>query len=219
MAKDFSKGKISTNIISQSIPLMLAQLVHLLYNIVDRIYIGHLPEVGSMALTGIGLIFPITTLVAAFTNLFSFGGTPLFAIARGAGEEDRADEIVSQVAFLLIGMSLVLTGTCYVFRKPILYLFGAGDESYVYADAYLRIYLLGTVFAMFATGMNGFINAQGFPKIGMYTVSIGAVLNLILDPIFIFGLNMGVQGAALATVVSQVVSAGWVILFFIRRSS
>lgn len=219
MAKDFSQGKVSKNIISQTIPLMLAQLVHLLYNIVDRIYIGHLPDVGSIALTGIGLIFPITTLMAAFTNLFSFGGNPLFSIARGAGEEDRAGEIVSQVAFLLVGMSLILFGSCYIFRRPILYLFGASDESYYYADAYLKIYLFGTTFAMFATGMNGFINAQGYPRIGMYTVSIGAALNLILDPIFIFRMNMGVRGAALATVISQVASAGWVLLFFIRKSS
>ena len=150
MAKDFGKGKVSQNIISQSIPLMLAQLVHLLYNIVDRIYIGHLPVVGSMALTGIGLIFPITTLVAAFTNLFSFGGSPLFSIARGAGEEDRAKEILSQVCYLLLGMSMVLLVGCYVFRKEILYLFGASDDSYYYADVYLRIYLFGVPFAMFA---------------------------------------------------------------------
>lgn len=219
MAKDFSKGKVSQNIISQSIPLMLAQFVHLLYNIVDRIYIGHLAESGSMALTGIGLIFPITTITAAFTSLFSTGGTPLFSMARGAGKEERANEIVSQCAFLMLGTSVVLFALCMIFRRPILYLFGASDESYVFADAYLQIYLFGTAFTMFATGMNSFINAQGFPKIGMYTVSIGAVLNLILDPIFIFWLHMGVRGAALATVLSQVVSAGWVLLFFLRRST
>lgn len=219
MAKDFSKGTVSQNIIAQSIPLMLAQLVHLLYNIVDRIYIGHLPEVGSLALTGIGLIFPITTITAAFTNLFSTGGTPLFSMARGEGRETRAEEIVRQSASLLLLMSLILWAVCYFFRKPILYLFGASDASYVYADAYLQIYLFGTVFSMFATGMNGFINAQGYPKIGMYTVSIGAILNLILDPIFIFGFHMGVRGAALATVLSQVASAAWVLLFFLRRSS
>lgn len=219
MAKDFSQGTVSQNIIAQSIPLMLAQFVHLLYNIVDRIYIGHLPEVGSLALTGIGLIFPITTIVGAFTNLYSSGSTPLFSMARGAGREQRAEEIVSQSAFLLTGTSLLLWTLCFAFRRPILYLFGASDASYPYADAYLQIYLCGTAFTMFATGMNGFINAQGYPRIGMFTVSLGAILNLILDPIFIFGFHMGVRGAALATVISQIASAAWVLQFFLRRSS
>lgn len=219
MAKDFGKGKIWKNILAQAIPLMLAQFVQLLYNIVDRIYIGHLPDVGSLALTGVGLIFPITTIIAAFTNLFSMGGMPLFSIARGAGEEERAEEIVSQVVAMLVGTSILILAFCYLFRRPILYLFGASDDSYGYADDYLRIFLFGTCFSMFATGMNSFINAQGFPRIGMYTVVIGAVLNLILDPIFIFALHMGVQGAALATVLSQGVSAAWVLLFFMGKNS
>lgn len=213
MTNDFSKGKVWQNIIYQSIPLMLAQLVHLLYNVVDRIYIGHLPGTDSLALTGIGLAFPLTTLIAAFTNLFGTGGTPLFSIARGAGEEERGEKILGNTFSLLLLCSLIMFGFCYLLRRPILYLFGASDASYAYADAYLKIYLIGTPFAMLSTGLNGFINAQGFPRVGMMTTMIGAVLNLILDPIFIFGMDMGVSGAALATVLSQLVSCVWVLRF------
>lgn len=216
---DFSNGKVWRNIISQSIPLILAQLVQLLYNVVDRIYIGHLPGADSMALTGIGLVFPLTTLIAAFTFLFGTGGTPLFSIARGAGEDKRAEKILGNTFSLLLGCSLVMFFFCYFFRRPVLYLFGAGDASYVYADAYLRIYLFGTTFTMLSTGLNGFINAQGFPRMGMLTTLIGAVLNLVLDPVFIFLLDMGVSGAALATILSQMVSCVWVLLFLTGRKA
>lgn len=214
---DFSKGKVWQNIVAQAIPLILAQLVQLLYNVVDRIYIGHLPGADSMALTGIGLVFPLTTLIAAFTFLFGTGGTPLFSIARGAGKEERAGKILGNTFSLLLGTSFVLFLFCYVLRRPVLYLFGASDASYLYADAYLRIYLLGTPFTMLATGLNGFINAQGFPRMGMLTTLLGAVLNLALDPVFIFGLHMGVGGAALATVLSQAVSCIWVLHFLTGR--
>ncbi len=213
MTNDFSGGKVWRNIISQSIPLMLAQLVQLLYNVVDRIYIGHLPGADSLALTGIGLAFPLTTLVAAFTFLFSTGGTPLFSISRGAKEEARAEKILGNVFSLLLLSSFLILLFCYLLRRPILYLFGASDASYVYADAYLRIYLLGTSFSMLSTGLNGFINAQGFPKMGMMTTLLGAILNLILDPLFIFSFKMGVAGAALATVISQIASCIWVLRF------
>ena len=216
---DFSKGKVWKNIISQAIPLTLAEFVHLLYNIVDRIYIGHMDVADNMALTGIGLTFPIVTLIAAFTALFGKGGTPLFSIARGAKEEEKAEKIMGNVFSLLLTSSIILLAFCYIFRKPILYLFGASDVSYTYADEYLKIYLLGTPFAMITTGMNGFISAQGFPKIGMLTTVLGAVLNLILDPIFIFVFDMGVSGAALATIISQMVSAIWVIRFLIGRKA
>lgn len=216
---DFSQGKIWKNIAAQALPLTLAQLVHLLYNIVDRIYIGHLPGTGSLALTGIGLTFPITTFIAAFTSLFATGGTPLFSIARGAKEEERAHCVLGNVFCLLLISSIVIFGLCYLFRKPVLYLFGASDASYVYADAYLKISLFGTTFSMLSTGLNGFINAQGFPRIGMMTTMIGAVLNLILDPIFIFLFDMGVSGAALATVLSQMVSALWVLRFLTGKKS
>jgi len=216
---DFSRGKIWKNIVAQAIPLTLAQLVQLLYNVVDRIYIGHLPAADSMALTGIGLVFPLTTLIAAFTNLFGTGGAPLFAIARGAKQEERAEEILGNTFSLLLVTSVVMFAVCYLFRRPILYLFGASDASYIYADAYLKIYLFGTTFQMLATGLNGFINAQGFPKTGMLTTVIGAMLNLILDPIFIFGMHMGVSGAALATVISQLVSVVWVLRFLTGKQA
>lgn len=213
MANDFSKGKVWKNIVLQAVPLTLAQFVQLLYNVVDRIYIGHLEGTGGMALTGVGLTFPIVTLVAAFTSLFGMGGTPLFSMARGAGDNKRAGKILGNVFSLLLFSSVVLFVLCQIFLKPILYLFGASDASYMYAAQYLRIYLFGTAFSMLATGLNGFINAQGFPKMGMLTTVIGALLNLVLDPIFIFVFNMGVSGAALATVISQMVSAVWVFRF------
>lgn len=213
MSNDFSKGRVWKNIVSQALPLIVAQLVQILYNVVDRVYLGHLGDENSMALTGVGLVFPIITLVMAFTCLFGMGGTPLFSIARGAKEEDKAEKVLGNVTALLLGTSFFLMLACYIFRKPILYLFGASDVSYVYADAYLKIYLLGTPFSMLTTGLNGFINAQGFPKVGMMTTILGAVMNLLLDPLFIFALDMGVQGAALATIISQITSAVWVILF------
>lgn len=213
MTRDFSQGKVWKNIVAQAIPLVLAQLSQLLYNIVDRVYIGHLSQTDSLALTGVGLAFPITTLVAAFTNLFAMGGTPLFSIARGAKEEEKAEKILGNTFSLLLGCSVVMLAVCFIFRKPVLYLFGASDDTYFYADEYLKIYLFGTPFLMLSTGLNGFINAQGFPKTGMLTTTIGAGLNLLLDPLFIFVLDMGVAGAAIATVISQVVSAVWVLKF------
>ena len=219
MANDFSRGKVWRNIIAQAAPLTVAQLVQLLYNIVDRIYIGHLPGADSAALTGIGLVFPLVTLTTAFTNLMGIGGVPLCSIARGANENDRAQRILGQAAFLLTVTSLILGSGFMLFRKPLMYLFGASDASYPYADAYLRIYLLGTPFAMLATGLNGYINAQGFPRIGMLTTVLGAALNLMLDPLFIFAFNMGVSGAALATVISQVISCLWVLRFLTGKKA
>ncbi|MCD8397094.1 MAG: MATE family efflux transporter [Lachnospiraceae bacterium] len=211
--RDFSVGKVWKNITAQAVPLTIAQLVQLLYNIVDRIYIGHLPDVGSLALTGVGITFPITSLILAFANLFGTGGAPLFSIARGAKEEEKAKKIMGNVFSMILITSVVLMAVCYVFRVPILYLFGASDATIVYAESYLRIYLFGILFSMIVTGMNGFISALGFPGTAMWTTVIGAVLNLILDPIFIFGFSLGVQGAAAATVISQCVSAIWVIRF------
>ena len=212
---DFSKGTVWKVVLAQSLPLMVAQIVYLLYNIVDRIFIGHMPGgEGAIALTGIGLAFPLTTIIAAFTNLFSSGGTPLFAIARGAQDEKRAGRIFNQVTMQLMVCSVILFVFCYLFRKPILYAFGASDQSFPYADDYLRIYLLGTTCSMLATGLNSFINAQGYPRHGMITVISGAVVNIILDPLFIYVFHMGVKGAALATIIAQTVSAFWVVLFF-----
>ena len=211
--REFSVGPVWKCIVAQAIPLTIAQLVHLMYNVVDRIYLGHMGNGDSMALTGVGLTFPIVSLIMAFTALFGTGGVPLFSIERGAGNEERAGKILGNSFVLLIGSSLVLTVIGYLFAKPILFAFGAGEESYVYAKEYLDIYLIGTAFSMISTGLNGYINAQGFPKIGMWSVTIGAVCNIILDPIFIFGMKMGVAGAALATVISQAASALWVLRF------
>ena len=210
---DFSRGPMWKIILDQAIPLTIAQTVQVLYNVVDRIYLGHLPGASSLALTGVGLIFPIVALVTAFCNLFATGGTPLCAIARGEGNRERAEKLMNNTFSMLLVMSVILMAVGYGFRKPILYLFGASDATYAYANAYLEIYLMGTAFSMIATGMNGFINAQGFPKIGMLTTVMGAVLNAVLDPVFIFALNLGVRGAAIATVISQCVSCLWVLRF------
>ena len=209
---DFTRGPVWKGILAQAVPLTVAQLVHLLYNVVDRIYIGHMGGSG-LALTGVGLTFPIVTLIMAFTALFGNGGVPLFSIQWGAGDPKRAGRIMGNSFSLLVISAVVLTGAGYAFRKPILFAFGASEDSYVYAAQYLNIYLVGTVFSMIATGMNGYINAQGFPRTGMLSIVIGAGVNILLDPVFIFVLRMGVAGAALATVISQAVSAAWVLRF------
>lgn len=204
---------MSSRILYQVLPLLAARIVQLMYSIVDRIYLGHLPEMGTMALTGVGLAFPLTTLIAAFTYWCGNGGTPLFSIERGRGEDEEAEHILGQSAMMLLIASVAVFGFCYAFRRPILYLFGASDASYVYADQYLRVYLWGTLFSMFSVGMNGYISAQGFPKAGMATTMIGCLLNLVLDPVFIFLFGLGIRGAAVATVISQFVSAVWVLRF------
>ncbi len=216
---DFSKGPVWKCIVAQAVPLTIAQIVQLLYNVVDRIYIGHMETGNSLALTGIGLTFPVTTLIMAFTALFGIGGVPLFAIERGAKNEEKASKILGNSFSLLLLCAAILTIIGYIFSKPILFAFGASEESFVYANEYLRIYLAGTVFSMLAIGLNGYINAQGFPKTGMLSVVIGAVTNIILDPIFIFGLSMGVSGAALATVISQIISAAWVLSFLFSKKA
>ena len=210
---DFSVGSVKKLILSQAIPLTAAQVVHLLYNIVDRIYISRLKDVGDMALTGLGITFPVIVLIAAFTALFGSGGATLFSLARGRGDTDEAERIIGTVFTLLISSSVILFTVCYAFRRPILFLFGASEQSFFYANEYLELYLLGTPFSMLATGMNGYINAQGFPRVGMLTTILGALINVILDPIFIFVFDLGVRGAAIATVISQAVSAIWVFAF------
>ncbi|MDD3219470.1 MAG: MATE family efflux transporter [Lachnospiraceae bacterium] len=210
---DFSKGAMWKNILSMAIPVTAAQLVQLLYNIVDRIYIGHMQGDASLALTGVGLTFPIISLITAFSLLFSSGGAPLCSIERGRGNHERAEKLLGNCFCLLLITGCLLMVVFYVFMKPILYAFGASDVTYPFASSYLTIYLIGTLFVMISTGMNMFINSQGFGKVGMATTMIGAVCNIILDPIFIFVFHMGVQGAALATIISQGVSALWVFHF------
>lgn len=218
-SNDFSTGSVRQRIVAQAVPLTLAQIVQLLYNIVDRIYIGHLPDVGEMALTGLGLTFPVIVIIAAFTALLGMGGTPLFSIARGAGQDEEAERIIGNVFALLAFASVVLFAGCYALRRPILFLFGASSDSIVYADKYLCIYLFGTFFSMISTGLNGYISAQGFPRVSMATTLLGAGINIILDPIFIFLFDMGVSGAALATVISQAVSALWVLRFLTGKQA
>ena len=176
-------------------------------------YIGHMEDEGAMALTGIGLTFPIVTLILGFSALFGTGGVPLFAIERGAGNRNKAAAIMGNSFSLILISSVIATALGYVFSKPVLFAFGASPDSYVYADSYLRIYLAGTAFSMISSGMNGYINAQGFPRVGMMSIIIGAVVNIVLDPLFIFVFDMRVAGAALATVLSQAVSAVWILAF------
>lgn len=210
---DFSSGNVYRNIIEVAVPMILAQLLNLLYNVVDRIYIGRIPEVGTTALTGVGLCFPIISLITAFTYLYGNGGAPLCSMERGKGNDKEAEHLMGNAFTLLIGTGIVLTIIGLIFYKPILYLFGASDETFPYAGSYIQIYLLGTVFVMVSVGMNPFINSQGFGNTGMISVLIGAVLNIILDPIFIFVLNLGVRGAAIATIISQFCSTVWVLVF------
>lgn len=216
---DFSQGPVWKRIVAQAIPLTIAQLVQLLYNVVDRIYLGHMGDGNSMALTGVGLTFPIVTLIMAFAALFGMGGVPLFSMERGAKDIEKASKILGNSFALLLMSSVILTVSCYVLRRPILFAFGASKASYVYANEYLKIYLIGTVFSMITTGMNGYINAQGFPRIGMLSTVIGATINIVLDPIFIFGLDKGVAGAALATIISQAISAVWVLNFLLGKKA
>ena len=210
---DFSSGNVYRNIIEVAVPMILAQLLNLLYNVVDRIYIGRIPEVGTTALTGVGLCFPIISLITAFTYLYGNGGAPLCSMERGKGNDEEAEHLMGNAFTLLIGTGIVLTIIGLIFYKPILYLFGASDDTFPYAGSYIQIYLLGTVFVMVSVGMNPFINSQGFGNTGMISVLIGAVLNIILDPIFIFVLNLGVRGAAIATIISQFCSTVWVLVF------
>lgn len=210
---DFSQGKVSRNILSVAVPMTVAQLLNLLYNIVDRMFIGRIPEVGTLALTGVGLCFPLITMISAFTLLFGSGGSPLCAMARGRGDEKEAGLLMGNTFAMLLITAAVLMLVGYLFHRPILYAFGASDMTFPFAGVYIRIYLAGTVFVMITLGMNPFINSQGFARIGMLTVLLGAVCNTILDPVFIFVFHLGVAGAALATILSQALSALWVMRF------
>ena len=206
---------MARNIVHMALPMTVAQLINILYNVVDRMYLGRLP--GHLALTGLGLCLPIISILMAFANLCGMGGAPLCSIHRGRGENEEAERIMGNSFALLLLFGAGLTVLCLAFRRPILYLFGASDVTFPYANDYLTIYVLGTVFVMIGLGMNPFINSQGFSGMGMLTVALGAVVNIVLDPIFIFLLGMGVRGAALATVISQACSAVWVLCFLTGR--
>lgn len=210
---NFSSGSIYRNILEVAVPMTIAQCLNMLYNVVDRMYIGRIEGIGSLALTGVGLCFPIITLITAFTNLFGNGGGPLFAMERGRGDTKEAEYIMGNAFVMLVMTGIFLTVLGSLFYEPILYLFGASDATFPYAKQYIQIYLLGSIFVMISIGMNPFINGQGFGNTGMLTVLIGALLNIILDPIFIFVFQMGVRGAAIATILSQFCSALWVLRF------
>ena len=205
--------KVSKLLAQLAIPAVVAQVINLLYNIVDRIYIGHIPDIGASALTGVGLFTPILMLLNAFAMLAGSGGAPRAAIAMGKQDQKGAEKIMGNCFALLLLLAVVLTTTGYIFAPQLLRMFGASDVTLPYAVAYARIYILGSVFVLLVMGMNPFITTQGFAKISMMTTVIGAVINIILDPIFIFALKMGVQGAALATVLSQAVGAVWILRF------
>lgn len=202
-----------------AIPMTLAQLVNVLYNVVDRIYIGRMEEGNSLALTGVGVCLPIISMIMAFANLVSSGGAPLFSIERGKQNQKEAERILGNSFVLLVLFAVCLTVIVYVCKVPLLYLLGASDTTIGYADSYLSIYLIGNIFVLISLGMNPFINAQGFGKTGMLTVAIGAGLNIILDPIFIFGLQLGVRGAALATVLAQAVAMLWTLRFLCGKKA
>ena len=210
---DFTQGTMASNMLKLAVPMTFAQLINVLYNVVDRMYIGHIPETGMISLTGLGVTFPILMFVTAFTRLFGDGGAPLCSIARGEGKLEYAEKIMANGFQMLILSGIVLTILGLLFKKPLLYAFGASDVTWPYANQYITIYLIGSVFVMVGLGMNSYINAQGFARVGMMSVLIGAVTNIILDPICIFLLKMGVRGAALATIISQGISAVWVLHF------
>ena len=210
---DFSKGSVISNILKLALPMTLAQLINVLYNIVDRVYIGMIPENATLSLTGLGLCLPIISMVIVFANLFGMGGAPLCSIERGRGNKKEAEAIMGNAFVMMVAVGILLTILGLIFKRPMLYLFGASDATISYADSYITIYLLGNIFVMTGLGMNSFINSQGFGTVGMMTVLLGAITNIILDPIFIFVFHMGVRGAALATILSQCLSAIWILTF------
>ena len=216
---DFTRGKVSANILRLGLPMVLAELVHVLYNIVDRMYIGRIPGEGTIALTGVGICFPLITLIGAFANLFSTGGATLATIARGEQKDDQAERIMGTSFTMLMITAVSLSVVMYLSAPFTLRLLGGDEETLPYALAYFRIYVLGTVPVLISLGMNPFINAQGFPRTGMMTVIIGAALNIVLDPLLIYTFHMGVAGAALATVISQTASAAWVLAFLRGRKA
>ena len=212
-------GSIPKLLAQLAIPAVVAQIINLLYNIVDRIYIGHIPGIGAAALTGVGLFAPILMLLNAFAMLVGSGGAPRAAIAMGKKDHDTAEKIVGNCFTLLTGLAVILTILFYISAPTLLKLFGASSATMSYATAYARIYILGSFFVLIVLGMNPFITTQGFAKISMMTTVIGAVINIILDPVFIFVLGMGVKGAALATVLSQAVGAIWILCFLTGKKT
>ena len=217
--RDMGTGSVKKLMVQMAVPALVGQVVNLLYNIVDRIYIGHIPEIGGAALTGVGLFTPILMLITAFAMLCGAGGAPRAAIAMGQGDKDKAEKILGNCFALLLMLAVVLTVVFWFACPPLLRMFGASDATLPYAVTYGRIYVVGSVFVLIVMGMNTFITTQGFASISMLTTVIGAVINIVLDPILIFGLKMGVAGAATATVLSQAVSAVWILRFLTGKKT
>ena len=215
---ELETGSVGKLLVKLAAPAIVAQLVNVLYNIVDRMFIGRM-ENGAVAMAGVGLSFPIITLISAFAALIGMGGGPLAAIKMGEKDNDGAEKIMGNAVAALVLLAIIITLVFQVYKEPVLWLFGASNNTISYAVDYIGIYLAGTIFVMIALGLNPFITTQGFAKTGMITVAIGAVLNIVLDPILIFGLNMGVKGAALATIISQGVSAIWVLVFLAGKKT
>lgn len=216
---NLGEDRIGGLLFKLALPAILAQVINLLYNLVDRMYIGHIAEVGSVALTGLGVTMPFIMCVSAFAALVSMGGAPRASIMMGRDNKEEAERILGNCTSMLVLVAVIVTVVSQIWGQDILLLFGASESTLPYAWAYMQIYSLGTIFVQLALGLNAFINAQGFARTGMLTVVIGAVCNIILDPIFIFGLHMGVRGAALATILSQGVSCVWIVRFLLGKET
>ena len=216
---DFTQGGIPKTIIRVALPMIGAQIINVLYSIVDKMYISRLPGIGTIAMTGVGVTFPLIMIISAFSMLAGMGGAPLCSIARGEKRVGYAERVMGNAFSLLLLFAVVLTVISLSVKTPVLYMIGASAETFPYANEYLSIYLCGNLFSMIALGMNPFINAQGFTRMGMLTVALGAVTNIILDPLFMFTFGMGVRGAALATILSQALSACWVLKFLTGKKT
>ncbi|KLI58974.1 MATE family efflux transporter [Brachyspira hyodysenteriae] len=216
-SNDLANKPVGKLLFQLALPAIAAQIINVLYNVVDRMYIGHIPDIGAMALTGVGVTMPVIMAVSAFAYLISMGGSPRASIMMGKQDYDKAEEIVGNCAMTLIIISITLTIILLLFSKPLLMVFGASENTIIYALRYLRIYSMGTIFVQLALGLNAFITAQGKAKTSMFTVLIGAVTNIILDPIFIFVFDMDVRGAALATIISQAISCIWILSFMTSK--
>lgn len=216
---DLSKDRIGPLLFKLAMPAILAQIINVLYNMVDRMYIGHIPKIGPSALTGVGVTMPVIMAISAFAALVSMGGAPRASIMLGRDKYEEAQKILGNCTAMLVIMAVILTGVFFIWGEPILMVFGASEATIGYALEYMRIYALGTIFVQLALGLNSFINAQGYAKIGMITVILGAICNIILDPIFIFGMSLGVKGAALATIISQAISSIFVVYFLTSKRS
>lgn len=216
---DLGKDSLGPLLLKLALPAILAQIINVLYNMVDRMYIGHIPKVGPSALTGVGVTMPVIMAISAFAALVSMGGAPRASIMLGRGEHPKAEKILGNCTVMLVIMAIILTAVFLIWGEPILMVFGASEATIGYALDYMRIYALGTIFVQLALGLNAFINAQGYAKIGMITVAIGALCNIVLDPIFIFSMSMGVKGAALATIISQAISSIFDVYFLTSKRS